>query len=335
MAMGWRQRIRELGDNRVPLAGTGELDRPSLDNVRTLVHRCDLVDAGTDHARLLWLPGDGVISPPLHESLKAFVALSTAQDVEVEVRIHGFARRFGPLGGGMMRRDQHGDRAELSEPVAAWRRLSEGYAALLALASDVRHDRPLRSADWPRAMATLAIPAWLSAREGVEEPPGMNDLAALALVHLGVIEDLATQEAERAALIRLIGRVVRLAGLSADAHLDAEGKVRPAFALPVRGLVRGNEQGISGYWRVPGLLPVLAYQLAEAIDDDWTFRCSRCGEGATARERRPRGTLEWYGDHDHCRDEARKETRRASRAKARKARTEVKVDSHRDSQAGG
>ncbi len=322
--MTWLERIQSTAKHRATVMPWSEPGHSTVDRVRTYTTRCELLSAGTSRARLAWRPEEGGSSPPLTACLREFVSLSMAPDSEIEHQIHDFARRFGPLWRDVSDDTDVDQRRPFEEPLIAWRQLSEGYAALLGMVSDVRHDRPIRPADWSPAMATIGIPAWFADQEGALDPPGPDGLHSLLAWHLGAGNDLESLEVEREALRRLIGMVMVLSGVQADAYLDADSRVRPTYALPVMGVMPERGRNPLQVWRVPRLLPILAVQIAEVIDNDWIFRCTWCDMGAIANERRPRGDLPWYGNHEKCRDAARKATKGASRAKARAAQTEVK-----------
>ncbi|HEU0113819.1 MAG TPA: hypothetical protein VFQ80_04055, partial [Thermomicrobiales bacterium] len=108
-------------------------------------------------------------------------------------------------------------------------------------------------------------------------------------------------------LMRLVSLMLTLASVAPAPRVDeAPG---PLFVVPaVRRLPDGS-------WLINGLLPLLAVATAQRLEPAEFYPCTRCGELARLRDRRPTAGKPWFGDHDECRAAARADSMRKANAR--------------------
>lgn len=319
MSGSWRGRLSDLGDtkNGTVEARAVELALP----VRTIIPRIELRQANRNGAVLSWTGAGTHLGEALDDCLWEFVELEHATDE----KIAAFANQYGLLSSLPGDDPPHAPEAATgwqlqpgTEPLAAWRSLATGVGALLDMATAVS-DRE-RSGDasdphgWEAALGALATIAWLAEPERGEDLPTSQDLygAWLAIVELGG-SGQHTGSADR--LRWLLDGALRLSGVHVMPSTVGMSKPQVRYRLPTTGLGRleqpsstvastrqsAHDLNSHVYWRVPSLLPVLATELARAIEPGEHYRCTRCGRLAWVVGRRPGGRREWFGDHVFCR----------------------------------
>ncbi len=333
MSQGWRARVAAAIQSSRGLV-IRETGSDPLAALRTHVPPVRLVGEGSHEARLEWHRVGGRPGAPLRDVLEDFLELATAPEREIAT----FAARYGPLlpitggsdagsvpdAGG--KRDPHGE-AVVAEPIGIWRLHARSLEALIGAAVDAAAGLPSRE-DWTNVLGVLAVPAWAHDQASGSAPPSQHDLIDIAVKEaLGGILDDSVSDVER-----VNGITRALLELSkVELAFETPAGEQPQRTYMIRAS-RDEKQDTEG-WIVDGLLPVLAGQTAMLCWGATTVtvvRCSGCGRFLRPSyfrqegKRRPRKGQPFYGHHDDCARNARLQTKKDSRDRAKKGSPEAR-----------
>ena len=296
-------------------------------------------------ALLEWDAGPSGMSEPLDGLLRAYLALADGTAEQV----WAFAARFGPLwwSDSTKPTGDYQDGVAYAEPISTWRRHARSLGHFLDVADALRrNDGWISGEAWFSFFPAVLIPHVLARPWGRSSKGSEHDATDL-FGHLMNDHSGAwlTRDAERRGdlLDHVISAVLTHSGVRPAIARGRDGDVRAAFALPTRRIVdpfasgEGSETGDHPVWHVEGLLPVLACAIVDALDSDWWAICTRCGKLAQKKEdgRGPRRGLAWYGDHDHCRHQARLETWHRRDQRRAERRDTARGESRTDNRAEG
>jgi hypothetical protein len=186
---------------------------------------------------------------------------------------------------------------------------------------------------WMTAFSAVVTVMWLTQSERSGTPPTPEQLSGVWLAgrSLDVLSPFTTP---RDHFRWLLGELVSHSGIrlmpqTVDPNRSDKEALRADYQLPVTGLgrleqvptveaaTRRTRQGPGSllYWRVASVLPVLAVQVARAVEPEEHYPCTRCGLLARVVGRRPGGRREWFGNHAYCRRVHRAEVVRRAAAR--------------------
>ncbi len=333
MSQGWRARVAAAIQSSRGLV-IRETQSDPFAALRTHVPPVRLVGEGSDEARLEWHRVGGRPGAPLRDVLEDFLELATAPEREIAT----FAARYGsllPITGGSDagsvpaaggKRDPQGE-AVVSEPLGIWQLHARTLEALIGAAVDAAAGLPSRE-DWTHVLGVLAVPAWAHDRTSGSAPPSQQDLEAIAVKEtIGGILDDAVSDEERGD--RITRALLRLSGVEVAFEAGERGEPHRTYTTRASRIEMEGDEG----WVLDGLLPVLACQTAMlcwAARTVIMVRCTGCGrflhpsyfrqEG----RRRPRKGQPFYGHHDDCARDARLQTKKDSRDRAKRGSQETR-----------
>lgn len=291
-------------------------------SLRTLVPDFEVVDDPDFGPSLRWERGRGALSEDQDESLWRLVELDGAPDATIAA----FARRFGVLAAVPAPAPPRSPQLEGwtlaagAEPLAAWRAVAAGCAAMLDLATELVLPSDTGAAPQQEQVVSarhaILTVQWLLTANRLQPMPRREDAAG----HWEKLDvaDIGPEGEVRSGLWWWVNRL--LAEARVQPLVDVVPAVEAArYALPALelGLLerppqrRGRQYAAPDeYWRLPALLPILSVDLARAVAPGEFERCAYCGRLARIEGRRPDRRRAWFGDHDYCRGRSRTEVMR-------------------------
>lgn len=336
--LGPRQRSTEL-DNTWVASVESPTVAPWLP-VRVVIPRFELTAGVGGGEALRWTSGETRLGEAVDDALWEFIELEHASDDTIVT----FARQYGLLST-VPAADPPGTSEAVAgwrvqpstEPLTVWRMLAAGIHALLTIATRLSEGEQVDAIPdievWTSAWGAVSTIAWLTNWERRGDRPTLQDLYGERLaIDLEGTSGLNTIPVDqfRWLLTEILGHSgVRLVPPTVGMTNGAKRQPRARYAVPATGFGRleqpspRNDRAVTSeqttrpplYWRVGSLLPVLAVQLARAVEPEEHYPCTRCGLLARVVGRRPGGNREWFGDHTYCRRVHRAEVVRQAAAR--------------------
>jgi hypothetical protein len=245
--------------------------------------------------------------------LDEFVLLADAE----RERLEDFAQRFGPLWLPAAPSSNDPEPTDIVEPVAFWREHARSLYSLLELASGRSSDRVMDRAAWSSAIRAPHVP-WLL-RQGYSETGEKHRSAQVAnaegyLLFGGFISSQSNHAEETMLLRAITTSLLTVSGVRPDSGLGETQGAGPFYALPLKVGYDPSPGSDKQPLVIGGLLPALALQTVSTIRDNRLYPCSGCRRiiPIPPDAKRPRRGISFYGNHEACRQEARRKSLRAS-----------------------
>jgi hypothetical protein len=238
--------------------------------------------------------------------------------------ILAFAQQFGVLGLGqreLTRRD--GDVACI-EPTAIWRAYARGLRGFLSIGASLRRGQPVELEEWPvviEAVLSQTDPNELRGEYGGRLASDFMVFGGLATIDAIEVRSL---EGQRQFFSRFASDLLTTSGVRAALVLDETGWPRLGLAVPATANPWHGTKPVT--WRVGSLAGVLLCATVDALQSEFVYRCSVCGE---PYELPPESKKPRWDRRNFCSEECRRKAKRevqAASARRRYAARKVKSE---------